>query len=70
MTKLNADMPGSLYTEACKGCNPYEQCLNCKYLYENGGQCGGCHVLYLDEYKQQDYIDSMLTVECAGGRTQ
>jgi len=70
MTKLSADMPGSLYTAGCKGCNPIETCLKCKYLYKNGGQCGGCHVFYLDEEQQQDYIDSMLSIDNGGVKSK
>ena len=63
MVKLNADFPGSLYTEGCKGCDPREKCLKCKYLYEKGGQCGGCHVFYIDEDQQDDYIESQLSMD-------
>ena len=60
MTKtLSADFPGSLYTQACDGCNPYEICPKCKYLYENGGQCGGCHVFYIPEEDQDNYIEGL-----------
>ena len=66
MKQLNhPNGPGSLPAPGCMECNPYETCPKCKYLYENGGQCGGCHVFYLDEEQQQDYIDSMSSVECA-----
>lgn len=42
-------MPGALPSEGCKNCNPHEKCPQCEYLVENGGQCGGCHVFFLNE---------------------
>ena len=62
---LTAPFPGSLFTKACNGCDPKEKCLKCKYLYENGGQCGGCHVLYLPEEDQAEYIEWLKSQDCA-----
>ena len=49
-----------LPSEGCKECDPYEVCPKCKYLYENGGQCGGCHVFYLPD---EDIDDSLYEEE-------
>jgi len=46
---MKATMPGALPSKGCEGCNPYEKCLPCEYRLENGGQCGGCHVFFIDE---------------------
>lgn len=55
--KLTAPMPGAFFNEGCHGCDPVKHCLPCEYLYENGGQCGGCHVFYIDEERQEAQIE-------------
>jgi len=68
MTQLTGAFPGSTHSKACNGCDPREKCLKCKYLNENGGQCGGCHIFYMDEELQDDYIKDQLSIESASLR--